>query len=73
MPDLADLADLQAAVSQSASLDFAAIEMDPAGCPKGSEPAYRDVLSLTGFVFELDSGEHAAARYDTFLDTGVSR
>ncbi len=70
-PDFADLNGLQAGVSRSASLDFSAFEMESAGSPEGDEPAYRDVLNLTGFVFEFDSGENAALGYDLFLDTGV--
>lgn len=72
-PDPATLEGLQAAVSRSASLDFSAFEMEPeaAGSPEGSEPAYRDVLNLTGFVFEFETGEQAAAGYDAVLANGV--
>ncbi|MDQ3657901.1 MAG: hypothetical protein M3457_22850 [Chloroflexota bacterium] len=70
-PDLAELTGLRAGVSRSASLDFSAFEMEPAGSLEGDEPAYRDILNLTGFVFEFDTSENAAAGYDTFLGHGV--
>lgn len=70
-PDPADLAGLRAAVNRSASLDFSAFDIEPAGSPEGDEPAYRDVLNLTGFVFEFDTGENAATGYDAFIDNGI--
>ncbi len=70
-PDLADLAGLQAAVNRSASLDFAAFELEPAGSAEGEVPAYRDVFNLTGFVLEFDTSDNAATGYDAFLDNGV--
>jgi hypothetical protein len=70
-PDLAELEGMQAGVNRSYSLDFDALEMVPEGSPAAGQPAYRDVLNLTGFVLEFDTAANAATGYDAFLDYGT--
>ena len=68
-PDLSGLSGLQSGIDRSYSLDFSALEAEPSGSPAAEE--YRDVLNLTGFVFEFDTSENAAAGYDAFVSHGV--
>jgi hypothetical protein len=70
-PDLSGLSGLQSGIDRTYSLDFSALEPEPSGSPEAGEPEYRDVLSLTGFVFEFDTSENAAAGYDAFVGHGV--